>query len=122
MSLEKEVGPQQVQLPPELERLVDRIVETAVARIEGSALKPFITCKECADLIGVTPEHLCAMRARGEGPPWSGAGKWTRYERRAVLTWLASLPREKNSSPIARDMSLEAERIADFEAREAKGQ
>ena len=66
---------------------------------EGGALKPFITCKECADLIGVTPEHLCGMRARGEGPPWSGAGKWTRYERRAVLTWLASLPREKNSSP-----------------------
>src|SRR5262245_44401600 len=99
MALEKEVGPQQVQLPPELERLVDRIVETAVARIEGSALKPFNTCKECADLIGVTPEHLCAMRARGEGPPWSGAGKWTRYERRTVLIWLANLPREKNSSP-----------------------
>ena len=37
------------------------------------------------------------MRARGEGPPWSGAGKWTRYERRAVLTWLANLPRENKS-------------------------
>ena len=37
------------------------------------------------------------MRSRGEGPPWSGAGKWTRYERRAVLAWLASLPRETNS-------------------------
>ena len=37
--------------------------------------------------------------ARGEGPQGSAAGKWTRYERRAVLTWLASLPREKNSSP-----------------------
>ena len=98
MSLEKDLGLQRpIQSTTELERLVDRIVETAIARIEGGALKPFITCKECADLIGVTPEHLCGMRARGEGPPWSGAGKWTRYERRAVLTWLASLPRDNKS-------------------------
>ena len=50
-----------------------------------------------AQLIGVTPEKSCAMRARVEGPPWSGAGKWTRYERRAVLTWLADLPRDNKS-------------------------
>src|SRR5215831_14051816 len=98
MSLDKDLGQPQVQLPAEFERLVERIVETTIARIEGSAPKPFITCKECADLIGVTPEHLCAMRARGEGPPWSGAGKWTRYERRAVLIWLAGLPRDNKSS------------------------
>ena len=94
MSLEKELALPAVQSNAELEYLVDRIVASAIAQIEGGALKPFITCKECADLIGVTPEHLCTMRARGEGPPWSGAGKWTRYERRAVLTWLANLPRE----------------------------
>jgi hypothetical protein len=40
-----------------------------------------------------------AIHARGEGPPWSGAGKWTRYERGAVLTWLTNVPRENNSSP-----------------------
>ena len=45
----------------------------------------------------VTPEHLCAMRARGERPPWSGAGKWTRYERRTVLIRLADLPRDNKS-------------------------
>jgi hypothetical protein len=98
MSLEKEGLQQAVRSNVELENLVERIVETAIARIEGGAFKPFITCKECADLIGVTPEHLCAMRARGEGPPWSGAGKWTRYERRAVLTWLANLPRQTDHS------------------------
>ena len=97
MSLDKNLGLPQVHLPPELERLVERI-ETALARIEGSALKPFITCKECAELIGVTPEHLCAMRARGEGPPWSGTGKWTRYERGTVLAWLANLPRENTAT------------------------
>ena len=83
MSLEKEVGLPAVQSNAELEYLVDRIVASAIARIECGALKPFLTSKECAELIGVTPEHLCAMRARGEGPPWSGAGKWTRYERRS---------------------------------------
>jgi len=105
MSLEKEVGLQQaVQSNAELERLVDRVVASAIARIEGGALKPFITSKECAELIGVTPECLCSMRGRGEGPPWSGAGKWTRYERRAVLTWLSSLPRETNPSTKGDDM------------------
>ena len=99
MSLEIEVGLQQaVQPTAELEYLVDRIVASTIARIECGALKPFITSKECAELIDVTPEHLCAMRAHGEGPPWSGAGKWTRYERRAVLTWLASLPRQTDHS------------------------
>ena len=73
---------------------IERIVASAVARIECGALKPFITCKECADLIEESPEHLCTMRTRREGPPWSGAGKWTRYERSAVLAWLANLPRD----------------------------
>jgi hypothetical protein len=78
-----------------LESLIERVVEATVARIQATAPpKPFIPSKECAQLIGVTPEHLSAMRARGEGPPWSGEGKWIRYERRAVLEWLASLPRQ----------------------------
>jgi hypothetical protein len=34
------------------------------------------------------------MRARGEGPPWSGDGKWIRYRRSEVLDWIASLPRQ----------------------------
>ena len=37
------------------------------------------------------------MRTRGEGPPWYGADKWTRYERRTVLIWLADLPRDNKS-------------------------
>ena len=97
MSLEKDVALPAVQSRAELEYLVDRIVESAIARVERDALKPFITSKECAQLIGITPEKLCAMRAHGDGPPWSGAGKWTRYERRAVLTWLANLPRDNKS-------------------------
>jgi len=95
MSLEKETGP--VRSNAELERLVDRLVDQTVARIGHSAIKPFINSKECAELLGVTPEHLCAMRARSEGPPWSGAGKWTRYERSAVLAWLTNLPRGNDS-------------------------
>lgn len=98
MSLENDVGLQSVQPNTELESLVDRLVEQTVARIGHAALKPFINSKECAELLGVTPEHLCAMRARGEGPPWSGTGKWTRYERRAAIAWLANLPREIGSS------------------------
>jgi hypothetical protein len=79
----------------QLESLIERVVEATVARLEAIApRKPFIPSKECSQLIGVTPEHLSAMRARGEGPPWSGEGKWIRYELRAVLDWLANLPRQ----------------------------
>jgi hypothetical protein len=100
MSLEKQtIPPEAVALRPELENLVEHIVQSTMTRIEASVLKPFITSRECAELIGVTPEHLCAMRARGEGPPWSGAGKWIRYDRRAVLNWLSSLPRQPSASP-----------------------
>ena len=81
-----------------------------MARLEATApRKPFIPSKECAQLIGVTPEHLSAMRARGEGPPWSGEGKWIRYERRAVLDWLANLPRqtiEGDEGAHSRDLRL----------------
>ena len=101
MSLEKDVALPALQPNAELEYLVDRIVASAIARIECGALKPFLTSKECAQLIGITPEKLCAMRAHGEGPPWSGAGKWTRYERAAVLTWLAQLPRDNKSAAIS---------------------
>jgi hypothetical protein len=99
MSIEQTVGlPNVVQQASELESLIERVVEVTIARIEATEpRKPYITSRECARLIGVTPEHLSAMRARGEGPPWSGEGKWIRYERRAVLDWLASLPREKTA-------------------------
>ena len=86
----------------EFESLVERIVELTIARINGPVLKPFLTSRECAELIGVTSVHLCAMRARGEGPPWSGAGKWVRYDRQAVLTWLANLPQQPSAAAFDR--------------------
>lgn len=77
----------------ELESLIERIVERTIERLgHGPADSPFMTSKACARLIGVTPQHLCSMRARGEGPPWSGAGKWVRYHRSSVFDWLSNLP------------------------------
>ena len=86
----------------DLEILIERVVERTIERVEQRISEyPFITSKACARLIGVTPEHLCAMRARGEGPSWSGDGRWIRYERIAVLAWLSSLPRDRNAPPEA---------------------
>lgn len=60
----------------ELERLIERVVERTIERVgQKTPESPFITSKACARLIGVTPQHLCAMRTRGEGPRWSGEGK-----------------------------------------------
>lgn len=79
-------------LRPELESLIQRVVQRTLAQLGPFEATPFINSKACADLIGVSPEHLCAMRARGQGPPWSGDGKWIRYERRAVVEWIRNLP------------------------------
>jgi hypothetical protein len=100
MSSEQGVGPlDSAQQASQLESVIERVVEATLARIDATApRKPFIPSRECAQLIGVTPEHLSAMRARGEGPPWSGEGKWIRYERRTVLDWLANLPRQTTES------------------------
>lgn len=77
-----------------LDSFIVQIVRTTLELEQASAVTPFIRSTECARLLDVTPEHLCAMRARGDGPPWSGAGKWVRYERAAVLEWVRNLPRE----------------------------
>ncbi len=78
----------------ELEALIQRVVEQTLAQIDRVEAAPFINSATCAELIGVSPEHLCAMRARREGPPWSGQGKWIRYLRSDVLAWIAGLPRQ----------------------------
>ena len=86
----------------ELEALISKVVQATITQIEaGNVLSPFIRSKECAHLIEVAPETLCAMRARGEGPPWSGEGKWVRYERAAVIDWLRNLPRQPTTPALA---------------------
>jgi hypothetical protein len=77
----------------QLETLIQRIVQQTLAQLDRGEAVPFINSRMCAELLGVSPEHLCAMRARGEGPPWSGEGKWIRYRRTRVLDWIANLPR-----------------------------
>ncbi|MDE5454869.1 hypothetical protein GWE18_18865 [Bradyrhizobium sp. CSA112] len=54
----------------------------------------FINSKDCAAMLGISPEHLSAMRARNQGPAWSGYAKWIRYRRSDVIGWLTNLPKE----------------------------
>ena len=78
----------------EFKCLVEEVVTHVVTDNSLSDTQPeFLNSRGCADLIGVTPEHLCAMRSRGEGPPWSGEGKWVRYRRDRALQWINDLPR-----------------------------
>ena len=79
----------------QVEAFVRRIAQAVAQQLGTRPLNsPFIRSTECAQILDITPEHLCAMRGRGEGPPWSGEGKWVRYERVAVLEWLRNLPRQ----------------------------
>jgi len=86
----------------EVEAFVRKIAQAVADQLGADALNsPFIRSTECAQILGITPEHLCAMRARREGPPWCGEGKWVRYERTAVHEWLRNLPRHSTSvSPV----------------------
>jgi hypothetical protein len=84
-------------LRSELEALIQCVVHRTIAQLGYLEAAPFINSKACAELIGVSPEHLCAMRARGQGPPWSGDGKWILYRRSDVLDWIANLPRQSTA-------------------------
>lgn len=94
-------------IPPALssEQAVEAFVRKLALAVAHQLSKtplnsPFIRTSECAQLLDVTPEHLCAMRARGEGPAWSGEGKWVRYERIVVIEWLRNLPRQTKPNPL----------------------
>jgi hypothetical protein len=82
---------------PRYRKLLEEHTETrlrAIAKnVDGWFGRPFLNNRETAKIIGVTPVHLSAMRKRGEGPKWSGSGKWVRYERAAVEGWLRDLPK-----------------------------
>ena len=91
----------------EFKSLVEEAVTHAVAaNSPAETQSEFLNSRGCADLIGVTPEHLCAMRSRGEGPPWSGEGKWVRYRRDRALQWINDLPR-RHMGPRSTDRGQE---------------
>jgi hypothetical protein len=86
----------------QVEAFARKIAQAVAEQLGAKAINsPFIRSSECAQLLGVTPQHLCGMRARGQGPPWSGDGKWVRYERAAVIEWIRNLPRQ--STPMCLD-------------------
>jgi hypothetical protein len=79
--------------------LIELTVKTTLDRVVAeTAASQFLNSKDCAAMLGITPEYLCAMRARNEGPAWSGHGKWVRYERNNVVRWLRDLPRRSHQS------------------------
>ncbi|MCA6115468.1 hypothetical protein J6524_11250 [Bradyrhizobium sp. WSM 1738] len=82
----------------QVEALARTIAKAVVDQLGADAVNsPFIRSSECAQILGVTPQHLCGMRARGQGPPWSGEGKWVRYERQVVVEWIRNLPTETSA-------------------------
>jgi hypothetical protein len=90
--------PLNASVSADLEALVERVVHLTMTELGFTpAHSLFVRSSECAQILGVTPEHLCAMRGRGEGPSWSGTGRWVRYRRSDVLNWLATRPRSKPS-------------------------
>lgn len=100
----------------QVETFVSKIAQAVADQLGAQALNsPFIRSTECAQILGITPEHLCAMRARGDGPPWCGEGKWVRYERAAVHEWLRNLPRHSTPA-LPPEPKSNRSRVTDFRA------
>jgi excisionase family DNA binding protein len=76
--------------PTELRTLIRDAVADALAH--GVAAPPeapsgspaYATTAEAAALLGVTKNHLEALRARGEGPPFVRVGRAVRYPRSSL--------------------------------------
>jgi hypothetical protein len=95
MSILDIVPPLRVLNSEDIEAFARKVAQAVAHELAAGPLNsPFIRSTECAALLGVTPQHLCGMRARGHGPPWSGDGKWVRYERHVVVEWIRNLPKE----------------------------
>ena len=57
---------------------------------------------DAAKMIGVTPSALRRWKALGEGPAYFQAGRLVRYERKAILAWIAKKtvePSEQQVTP-----------------------
>ena len=57
----------------------------------------FLTAKEAADLLNVSPVTLARWRLEGSGPPFCKFGRTVRYERAALLNWARSRARRSTS-------------------------
>jgi excisionase family DNA binding protein len=49
-----------------------------------------MTLAELAEMLGIPVNTLYGWRCRGEGPPGYRIGRYVRYRRAAVETWLES--------------------------------
>lgn len=59
----------------------------------------YLTERQVAPILQVTPRCLQAWRQRGEGPPWHRMGRLVRYREDAVLEW-AQRQRQPSGCPI----------------------
>lgn len=72
---------------------IERTAERMAQKLAGVPAREYVDNREAARLMSITPDTLSLMRARGEGPPWSGSRKMVRYAVRDINKWLAALPR-----------------------------
>ncbi|MBY8821058.1 helix-turn-helix domain-containing protein [Sphingomonas colocasiae] len=64
------------------------VIDAAKAR-EGS---PFLTTKQAAFYLGVSPRTLQDMRTDGRGPPYHRHGRSVRYHASELIEWATGDP------------------------------
>ena len=75
--------------PADLEVIVERAVRRALDGRASAEPADYLTTRQCAELVGVHPRSIVRL-VRDEGlPAVRLGGKTMRYERAAVLAWLA---------------------------------
>lgn len=84
-----------------IDEMIDAAVERAAKRVaESGAIPPrrFATPREAGERLGdedkpVKESTLATWRCRNVGPPWTGSGRFVRYEFSKLDEWLAAQPR-----------------------------
>ena len=58
--------------------------------MEINDLPAMVSRSQAAEFLGVTPQALSQMDARGEGPTYARIGRSIRYRREDLLDWIES--------------------------------
>lgn len=73
---------------------------TEILKHSPGWLDEAIDTEEASRIVGFPPCTLHTWRCRGEGPPFLKLGaRSVRYQRRALLEWLAARQRRNTSDP-----------------------
>ena len=76
-----------------IETITERVLNRVRQEVPDANGREFYSPAEVAKMTGLSSVTLLSWRQRGEGPPWSKAGRRVLYRRADFERWLSTNPR-----------------------------